>query len=99
MSPKAIVFVAILLLVAGAVVGFMPVTSHGEACGSAFASGSTFAQAFGGVAESCSDLRSILRIPAIILLVAGGLTLVAAAMVTTAREEAKMKQRRSSEAS
>jgi hypothetical protein len=88
MSPKVLVFVAVLLLVAGSATGFMPVTSHGEACGSAFATGSTLGQAFAGVADSCSDLRSILRIPAITLLVAGGITLLAAGWINTARKEA-----------
>jgi hypothetical protein len=94
MSPKTIFVIAAILLGVGALVGFIPVTSQGVNCGSALVESSAarvadYANAFGGRltghAASCKDLRSILRIPAIILLVGGGIGLLSAFIMRTNR--------------
>ncbi|WP_327048968.1 hypothetical protein OG320_14435 [Microbispora sp. NBC_01189] len=97
MSAKAIAFVAFVLIVSGLLTGMLPVTAQGQECGSAFresalSSDETQTLSYGTQQEltaSCDDVRNLVRIPAIVLLVAGGLTMLAAAnarwRVTVAR--------------
>lgn len=94
MSAKALAFVAALLLGAGALVGFIPVSSQGVNCGSALVeSNDLFASdlAEGLLGRStdaratCTDLRSLVRIPAIVLL-AGSLVMFLAASVASGRQ-------------
>jgi hypothetical protein len=86
MSAKAIAFVAFLLIGSGVLVGILPVTEQGEKCGSAFKGISlsedetdslSYASQLERV-ESCEDVRNLVRIPAIVLILAGGVTLLAA---------------------
>jgi hypothetical protein len=87
MSAKAIAFVAFLLIGSGVLAGILPVTEQGEQCGSAFKGISlsenetdslSYARHLERV-ESCEDVRNLVRIPAIVLIAAGGVTLLAAA--------------------
>ncbi|MER6511000.1 hypothetical protein ABT158_29555 [Nonomuraea sp. NPDC001636] len=85
MSPKAMAFVALLLIGSGILTGLMSVTSGGESCGSAFVGvawtqfdpSSAWADRLQRL-ENCTDLRSLVRIPATVLIAAGGVTLFAA---------------------
>lgn len=89
MPAKALKWVALIVLGAGLVTGLMPVTSQGENCGSAFIASrdawradllKVNAEGYAGNAEeTCTDLRSILRIPAVILLGIGVIALIASA--------------------
>ncbi len=84
MSPKAVAFVAFLLIGSGILTGLMSVTSGGESCGSAFV-GVTWDQLdpSSGLADrlhhldNCTDLRNLVKIPATVLITAGGATLFA----------------------
>ncbi|GAA2307992.1 hypothetical protein GCM10010149_67530 [Nonomuraea roseoviolacea subsp. roseoviolacea] len=85
MSAKALAFAAFLLIGSGILTGLLPVTSGGEACGSAFVEGKTgeSPSAYGSFLEQnraagCDDVRNLVRIPAIVLMAAGGATLCAA---------------------
>lgn len=85
MSAKALAFAAFLLIGSGALTGLLPVTSGGEGCGSAFVqampgeSPSPFATLVEqNSAVGCVDVRNLVRIPAIVLMAAGGATLCAA---------------------
>lgn len=69
------------LLLAGVVVGFLPTSAGGASCGSAFLPSSAarvadFRDALTGAtgdrAATCVDRRSLLRVPAVALLVIGG---------------------------
>jgi hypothetical protein len=85
---KVLSWVGLAVLGVGALVGLIPVSSGGASCGSAFfgsddAYVSDLVDSFSGVsgsrADSCDDLRSLVRIPAIVLLVLGaGLTITSA---------------------
>ncbi|MFF3437838.1 hypothetical protein [Streptosporangium sp. NPDC002721] len=82
MSTRAIAFVAFLLIGSGVLTGILPVTAQGEECGSAFKEISLikdemFATQWEQV-RSCEDVRNLVRIPAIVLIAAGGVTLLAA---------------------
>ncbi len=89
MSAKALKWVAFIVLGAGLVTGFMPVTSQGENCSSVFIASNDAWLADvlkvrtdgrpGDAEETCTDLRSILRIPAVILLGAGVIALITSA--------------------
>ncbi len=96
MSAKALKWIAFLVIGAGLAAGLMPVSSQGENCGSAFiesrdASVADLAEALMGrdsdAAETCEDLRGILRIPAIILLGIGVIALVASGLASGKEEE------------
>lgn len=99
MSAKALTVLAAVLIGVGALVGFIPVTSQGTSCGSAFvqsgdASVSDMAEALSGrssdTRSTCTDLRSLVRIPALILLIGGGVVLVAAGVVNGRRRPTAM---------
>jgi hypothetical protein len=79
MNAKVLALVGVVLLVAGLIVGFAPVSSGGADCGSAFnpESGMTLAITAGWEAiNGCESLHSILAIPAWILMGIGALLLV-----------------------
>lgn len=85
MSAKALAFAAFLLIGSGILTGVLPVTSDGEVCGSAFVevmpreSPSAFASLLEkNGSAGCGDIRNLVRIPAIVLIAAGGATLCAA---------------------
>lgn len=91
MSSKALAVIAFIVLGAGALTGFIPVSSQGANCGSAFvesrdASVSDLTDAFmgqsGNAAETCKDLRSIVRIPALVLLGVGLVVWISSGLVT-----------------
>lgn len=85
MSPRAMAFVAFLLIGSGILSGLMSVTSGGASCGSAFV-GVTWTQLDPSSAladrlhhlDNCTDLRNLVKIPATVLIAAGGATLFAA---------------------
>ncbi|GAA0853497.1 hypothetical protein GCM10009525_83330 [Streptosporangium amethystogenes subsp. fukuiense] len=94
MSPKALSVIAAALIGAGAFAGFIPVTSQGANCGSAFVeSDNAFVSdltdsMFGRSSDAqstCRDLRGILKIPAFILLGGGAVALVSAGVVNNQR--------------
>jgi hypothetical protein len=96
MSSKALKWIAFIVFGAALVAGLMPVTSQGENCGSAFiasrdASVADLTQALmgrdGDAAASCEDLRSILRIPAIIMLGISVITLIGSGLASGKEEE------------
>ncbi|MEV1003874.1 hypothetical protein [Nonomuraea sp. NPDC050202] len=77
--------VALILIGSGVLTGFLPVTSGGQDCGSAFVEAvpddalpsiASYARLF--LSDGCTDVRSLVRIPAIVLLAAGGAALCAA---------------------
>lgn len=98
MTAKALTIAAFVLLAIGALVGFIPVSSTGVNCGSAFAkSGDAFSadynrasmadsagvrlDSLSATEDACGSLRSLVRIPAIVLLAGGVAVLVAAGVV------------------
>ncbi|MGP3963922.1 hypothetical protein ACTWPT_48960 [Nonomuraea sp. 3N208] len=88
MSTKLLAFVAFLLIGSGVLAGLMPVTSEGEACGSAFITASlpdylmdetrNLAVEKMDYGNRCKDVRNLVQIPATVLIAAGATTLVAA---------------------
>ena len=86
MSTRAIAFVAFLLIGSGVLTGILPVTEQGEKCGSAFKGISLSEDDTDSLSSagqwkqvaSCEDVRNLVRIPAIVLIAAGGVTLLAA---------------------
>ncbi|MER5644870.1 hypothetical protein [Streptosporangium sp. NPDC002524] len=86
MSAKAVAFVAFLLIGSGLLTGILPVTEQGGQCGSAFkgislSEDETDSLSYAGELRqmnSCEDMRNLVRIPAIVLIAAGGVTLLAA---------------------
>ncbi|MFI7463695.1 hypothetical protein [Nonomuraea sp. NPDC049646] len=85
MSPKAMAFVAFLLIGSGLLAGLMSVTSGGVSCGSAFFEVTRqeldLSPVWADIAQhldSCRDLRNLVKIPATVLIAAGGVTLFAA---------------------
>jgi disulfide bond formation protein DsbB len=85
MNAKVLALIGAVMLVAGLIVGFIPVSSGGSGCGSAFAASSDahvsdLVNAMSGressIREQCESLHSILAIPAWILLGIGALLLV-----------------------
>lgn len=92
---KVLSWVGLAVLAVGVLVGLIPVSSGGSSCGSAFfgsddAYVSDLVDSFSGIsgssAESCDGLRSVIRVPAIVLLViGGGLAGVSAAQWSDAR--------------
>jgi hypothetical protein len=98
MTAKALAVAAAVLIGAGALTGFIPVTSQGTNCGSAFVrSGDAFSRdltlsmrgGYGTAEYTCSDLRSILRIPALILIGVGVVTLISAGAVSNREQRDK----------
>lgn len=92
-AKKILGLVSGLLILAGAIVGFVPVSSQGANCGSAFVkSNDAFVSdltnsmtGYGSINadDSCDSLRHIIMIPSIVLLAIGlVLMFVAAAMVS-----------------
>ncbi|GAA4986006.1 hypothetical protein HD597_011131 [Nonomuraea thailandensis] len=82
MGAKVVAVVALILIGSGLLTGFLPVTSGGQACGSAFAEAAPDETAIAFYPDDgCTDVRSLVRIPAIVLLAAGGATLCAAGML------------------
>ncbi|MER6577311.1 hypothetical protein [Nonomuraea sp. NPDC001023] len=85
MSPKAMAFVAFLLIGSGILTGLMSVTAGGESCGSAFV-GVTWQQLDPSSdladrlqhMDNCTDRRNLVKIPATVLIAVGGVTLFAA---------------------
>ena len=74
-----------VLILAGAVVGFLPRTVQGVSCGSAFLDNGSAAitDLIGetrGAASACDDARSTTRLPALILLPIGAVLLVGSAL-------------------
>ncbi|MED7928039.1 hypothetical protein SMD20_27520 [Nonomuraea sp. LP-02] len=88
MASKLLVFVAFLLIGSGVLAGLMPVTSEGEACGSAFVAASLpdyltdetrdLAGEEMDFRNRCEDVRNLVQIPATVLMAAGAATLIAA---------------------
>ncbi|MEU6723183.1 hypothetical protein ABZ917_05675 [Nonomuraea wenchangensis] len=88
MVTKLLVFVAFLLMGSGVLAGLMPVTSEGEACGSAFVAASPpdyltdetrdLAVEEMDYRNRCEDVRNLVQIPAAVLIAAGAATLIAA---------------------
>ncbi|QYC38168.1 hypothetical protein Nocox_02680 [Nonomuraea coxensis DSM 45129] len=88
MAAKLLTFVAFLLIGSGVLAGLMPVTSEGEACGSAFVAASLpdymmdETRDWRGEEQDyrnrCEDVRNLVRIPATVLVAAGATTLIAA---------------------
>jgi hypothetical protein len=85
MNAKVLALIGAVMLVAGLIVGFIPVSSGGSGCGSAFAASSDahvsdLVNAMSGressIREQCDSLRSIIAIPAWVLLGLGGLMLM-----------------------
>jgi hypothetical protein len=85
MSAKVLATVGAVLLVAGFLVGFIPVSSGGVNCGSAFAASDEADIAdmvnamngqVSGIAAQCESLRSIVAIPSWVLLGIGALLLL-----------------------
>lgn len=74
MHRKALALAALVLFAAGLVVGLMPLSADNTPCGSAFSGLDGWDQR----AVECDDTRNTWRIPAIVLLVAGGIAAVAA---------------------
>lgn len=71
---KVLSWVGLVLLAVGLLVGLLPLSSQGEGCGSAFRAANPFL-----TPPSCDDIRSLVRIPAVVLLVLGaGLTITSA---------------------
>ncbi|MFI6296863.1 hypothetical protein ACIBEJ_35100 [Nonomuraea sp. NPDC050790] len=97
MTFKTMMIIAAVLLGVGAIVGFIPVSSQGVNCGSAFVASrdarvndltNALLQDGGqslvgrvNAEAGCSDLRSILRIPGFIL-VGGGVVMFFAGVIT-----------------
>ncbi|GAA2209612.1 hypothetical protein GCM10009850_050710 [Nonomuraea monospora] len=88
MGPKIVAFVALVLIGAGVLTGFLPVTAGGHECGSAFVEAvpdeilspiASYAWPF--LMDECRDVRSLVRIPAIVLMAAGGVTIGAAVLM------------------
>ena len=89
MNARLAATIGAALLLVGLVVGLMPVSRGGVSCGSAYhASGdanvSDLASTLGGgavtnTADDCDSLRSILRIPSVVLLLGGGIFVAVAA--------------------
>lgn len=105
MSAKALVWIAFGVFGAALITGFAPVTSQGSNCGSAFVESrdagvddlvDAFSGRMGSAEDSCKELRSILRIPAFILLGAGICTLIAAG-VASGKEEQRREAAREAE--
>jgi hypothetical protein len=72
---RVLLWVGLVTLGAGVLVGLLPLASQGESCGSAFHAGNPFLTA----APTCDDLRSLVRVPGIVLVVLGaGLSAVSA---------------------
>lgn len=65
-----------LLLLAGIVIGLVPVSSNGSSCGSVFSGANPYL-----VPASCGDMRSMLNIPVWLLALTGGALLVVAFFV------------------
>ncbi len=91
MSAKTLAFIAALVLAVGAVAGFVPVSSQGANCGSAFVKsddaygadlGAALLGETGDASQGCTDLRSLVRIPAVAFLVAGGILLIASGVAS-----------------
>ncbi|MER7505281.1 hypothetical protein AB0L05_17215 [Nonomuraea pusilla] len=104
MSPKPLVIVALALIGAGLLVGFIPVSSQGVNCGSAFAASkdariADFTHAISAdsrgvsleslspVEYACTDLRGVVRMPALVLLFAGVALLGTAGVVSARRPQ------------
>lgn len=89
---RTLIWVGIVLLAAGLITGFVPVSTHGASCGSAFhgsrdATVADYSRAIewdqrglgvpadgslSAVSDACDSLRSVVRIPALVLTVIGG---------------------------
>jgi hypothetical protein len=98
MTAKALAGIAAALIGVGALVGFIPVTSQGASCGSAFvqdngASVLDLTEAMrgrsSGARATCTDMRSLIRIPALVFIVGGAAVLVAAGVVNGRRQTAR----------
>ncbi|WP_157253216.1 hypothetical protein [Nonomuraea typhae] len=99
---KKLMIVAVVLLGVGAIVGFVPVSSQGVNCGSAFVESrdarvndltnallSENGQSLSGrvnAAAGCSDLRNLLRIPGFILVGAGVVAFFAGVIMNNDRQ-------------
>ncbi|MEV8638090.1 hypothetical protein AB0395_41205 [Streptosporangium sp. NPDC051023] len=95
MTAKALAIVAAVIIGAGALVGLIPVTSEGVNCGSAFVKSndalvSDLTQSMSGkstdTVSACTDLRSLIRIPALVLLLGGMVALAGAGIVDSRRQ-------------
>ncbi|MET7338725.1 hypothetical protein [Nonomuraea sp. NPDC005650] len=84
MNAKALAFVAFLLIGSGVLTGLLPVTSDGDECGSAFVERTRDELLSDGEPKAatggCDDVRNLVRIPAIVLMAAGGATLCGAVL-------------------
>ncbi|TYB53505.1 hypothetical protein FXF51_49580 [Nonomuraea sp. PA05] len=81
MGAKIVAFVALVLIGAGVLTGFLPLTAGGHACGSAFVEVMPD-ESLGLLSiDECGDVRSLVRIPAIVLMAAGGATLGGAVLM------------------
>lgn len=82
-THKVLLIVGGALLGIGLLIGLLPVSADGASCGSALvASDDAVVSALAGLgsfgaAEACDSLRSLLMIPAVVLMVAGGVTVIA----------------------
>ncbi|MGW5259725.1 hypothetical protein ACWEQG_02040 [Microbispora sp. NPDC004025] len=92
---KVLGWIGALVLVAGLLVGFIPVSSSGVTCGSAFVESreafvhdltESMFNRVSSVAQACEDLRSLVRIPAIVLVVIA-VILLFGAIVSHGRQE------------
>ena len=72
MNPlkAALLWAGLVIIAAGIVTGLMPMTSNTISCGSAFASSDAAPSELENT--DCDSMRSLARVPAVILLVFGG---------------------------
>jgi hypothetical protein len=66
MLRSVLIWIGTVVFVIGLVVGFTPLAADGTKCGSAFKRGNTFL-----MADSCDQIRSVVRVGSLALLLAG----------------------------
>lgn len=89
-ARRVLLLVGLALVAGGLLFGFLPRSVSGENCGSAFVENRSVwtadvGNAMGGrstnIADRCSDTRSSGRIPALVLLVLGGMLAVGSVFI------------------
>ncbi|WP_131739112.1 hypothetical protein [Actinomadura roseirufa] len=86
---RALIWAGAIAFTAGLAAGLVPLSSQGVACGSAF-HGSAESERVAplGLVHDCGDVRSLVRVPALVLFAAGGGTALAGLVLFAARGSA-----------